>query len=491
MMKTPVQFKPTYSEFDPHSALNQIKGMADWCSIRLVEDVTYQIGARDGKVPMNSSQAERGIMVEAMINGQICYAATSDLSSNGLTSAMKQAASLARASADNKPFAFSEAQRPLAKGKYLSPRQLELDQMSLAELTDFMMKASQKLKVSDKIVSSESAAMITESRYHYVSSNGSDFEQNFIWNGHNYACTAQEGTVSQRRSMNGMLARCSQSGLELYSREKIFAECERIGKQAMELLRAEDCPKETMDLILAPDQMYMQIHESIGHPLELDRILGDERNYAGWSFIKPTDFGKLQYGSKLMNVTFDPTVEGEFASYAFDDCGNPAKREFLIKDGVLQRGLGSLESQARLKTQGVANFRSASWNRAPIDRMANINVEPGSSSFAQMISSVKRGLFVQSNRSWSIDDYRNKFQFGCEYGQLIEDGKITKTIRNPNYRGSTIQFWNSLKMVGGKSEVDVFGSPFCGKGEPSQVIRVGHASPPCLFSQIEVFGGGK
>jgi predicted Zn-dependent protease len=237
--------------------------------------------------------------------------------------------------------------------------------------------------------------------------------------------------------------------------------------------------------------MMIQIHESIGHPLEIDRILGDERNYAGWSFVQPEDFGKLQYGANLMNVTFDPSMPGEFASYAFDECGNPAKKEFLIKEGRLLRGLGSLESQTRSGLDGVANFRAASWNRAPIDRMANINLEPGTSSFEEMVSQTEKGLYVQANTSWSIDDYRNKFQFGAEYGQLIENGKLTKVVKNPNYRGVTIPFWKSLKAVGNGQELELYGSPFCGKGEPNQVIRVGHAAPPCLFSQVEVFGGGQ
>ena len=235
----------------------------------------------------------------------------------------------------------------------------------------------------------------------------------------------------------------------------------------------------------------LQIHESIGHPLELDRILGDERNYAGWSFVRPQDFGRLQYGSQLMNVTFDPAVAGEFASYAFDDCGNPATREYLIREGVLLRGLGSLESQARLGLPGVANFRAASWNRAPTDRMANINLEPGESSLEEMIAMTERGIVMQANRSWSIDDYRNKFQFGCEYARLVEDGRLTRVVKNANYRGVTTPFWNSLKAVARREEFALFGSPYCGKGEPSQIIRVGHASPPCLFAGVEVFGGGK
>jgi predicted Zn-dependent protease len=235
--------------------------------------------------------------------------------------------------------------------------------------------------------------------------------------------------------------------------------------------------------------MMLQIHESVGHAIEVDRILGDERNYAGWSFVKLEDFGKLRYGSPLMNITFDPTVSNEFASYGYDDGGLKAEKHFLIKDGILLRGLGGMESQIRSGTPGVANFRASSWNRAPIDRMANINLEPRDSSFNDIIESVDHGVYMESNRSWSIDDYRNKFQFGCEYAKLIENGKFTKTLRNPNYRGISSSFWNNLKRVGDSSTFQIYGTPNCGKGEPNQVIRVGHASPACLFHDVAIFGG--
>jgi len=268
-----------------------------------------------------------------------------------------------------------------------------------------------------------------------------------------------------------------------------MARSQRVGEQALELLDAEECPTETTNLVLAPDQMLLQIHESIGHALEVDRILGDERNYAGWSFVREEDFGKLQYGSKVMNITFDPTVEHQFACYGFDDGGLKAEKQFIIKDGLLVRGLGGLESQERSGVPGVANFRSSSWNRAPIDRMANLNLEAGDSSYEDIISSVEHGIFMETNRSWSIDDYRNKFQFGCEYAKLIENGKFTKTLKNPNYRGISNPFWNSLKMVGNQDTFEMYGTPYCGKGEPNQSIRVGHASPTCLFENVEVFGG--
>jgi predicted Zn-dependent protease len=229
-----------------------------------------------------------------------------------------------------------------------------------------------------------------------------------------------------------------------------------------------------------PDQMMLQIHESIGHPLELDRIQGDERNYAGTSFVTPDMFGSYRYGSELLNVTYDPTLPEELASYAFDDLGARAEKVFLIRDGILVSPLGG---------PAVANSRASGWNRPPIHRMANLNVEPGGSGLEDMIRSVERGVLMRTNQSWSIDDSRNKFQFGCEWGELIEDGRRRGAVKNPNYRGVSATFWRSLRMVGDASTCEVHGTQYCGKGEPNQGIHCGHAAPACLFAGVDVFGG--
>jgi predicted Zn-dependent protease len=266
----------------------------------------------------------------------------------------------------------------------------------------------------------------------------------------------------------------------------------RTAEQALQLLSAPNCPSGTFDVLLMPDQMMLQIHESIGHPLELDRILGDERNYAGTSFVTPEMFGSYQYGSQLLNVTYDPTLAEEFATFAYDDEGSRAQRHHLIRDGILLQPLGGALSRRRLAQAGwdgfVATARASSWNRPPIDRMSNLNLEPGSATLEQMVSSIDDGILMQTNASWSIDDSRNKFQFGCEWGQRIRSGQLAEVVRNPNYRGISATFWRSLAMVGDASTVEVLGSPFCGKGEPNQLIRVGHASPACKFSAAAVFG---
>ena len=452
----------------------------------ITEKTTYRT-IRNEKLEESLTVVDQGARVEVMENGVMGYAGTQDLSTTGIEKATSKARALAKASNKNPLFQFSDKVRPRAVGQYKSPIQKPIDSIGLEPLMSLLTDCSQAMKASEEIVQRSAGVTIVETQIHSKGPDGHETVQDFSIISLNISATAQRGSEIQTRTLHGRSAGY-QIGSELFSRHRLIPNCEMVGRQALELLSAENCPSDTLDLLVAPDQMYIQIHESIGHPLELDRILGDERNFAGWSFVQPDDFGKLQYGSPLMNITFDPTRFGELASYSFDDSGMKATKEFLIQEGKLVRALGGLESQERSGIPGVANFRSSSWNRAPIDRMANINLETGTSETEEMIQSMKKGLIVHSNRSWSIDDYRDKFQFGCEYGQWVEDGKIKKIVKNPNYRGRTLDFWRNLAMVGKDSET--FGTLYCGKGEPSQIIRVGHSSPYCLFKNIEVFGGG-
>ncbi|MFM6929277.1 MAG: TldD/PmbA family protein [Bdellovibrio sp.] len=471
---------------DLHKAVTSFRDSVDWVQLRLVHEKTTSRSVRDEKPDHNRVSFDHGLMIEVLVNGHFGYAGTSDLTQSGVQRAFQKAVIMARQASAFKVHDFSLAQRPTAQGRYNSPVTRPMDSISAKEISDIFVDATRAMKLSDKIASRYATTQIVESEFTAISSSGSDLHQKFSIVSTDFSVSAVDGNETQTRSDNGGLARCLQVGAEIFDRGAIVERSQKIATEALELLNADNCPSETMDLLIAPDQMTLQVHESIGHPLEYDRILGDERNYAGWSFVKPDDFGKLQYGSKLMNVTFDPTIPDALASYAFDDSGAQATKEFLIQDGILMRGLGSLESQARLSLPGVANARSSSWNRAPIDRMANINLEAGTTKLEDMIASVERGVFMMANKSWSIDDYRNKFQFGCEYAKLIENGKITKTLKNPNYRGTTVKFWNALKAVSANRET--YGSPYCGKGEPNQVIRVGHTTPYCLFGHMEVFG---
>ncbi|MCA9582376.1 MAG: TldD/PmbA family protein, partial [Myxococcales bacterium] len=374
------------------------------------------------------------------------------------------------------------------KGEYRSPVERPWEGMALADRIDRAISWAQRLPVDARIVDWEVTLWNITQESLYLTAGGGEVWQSGAFLIPQIEVSANDGRDTATRSLAGR-GFCQQGGLEVLDRADMDGACERVPREALELLSAPQCPTQTCDLILAPDQMILQIHESIGHPLELDRILGDERNYAGTSFVTEDMFGSYRYGSDLLNVTFDPTVENELASYRFDDDGTPAQRAHLIRDGILERPLGGVVSQTRAQMPGVANSRATNWNRPAMDRMANINLEHGESTLQELISSVENGVYMETNNSWSIDDSRNKFQFGCEYGRAIRDGELRDVVRNPNYRGVSATFWRSLAGVGSRDTVGVLGSPFCGKGEPNQVIRVGHSSPTCLFRNVEVFGG--
>lgn len=489
-MQATTQNKPNSITDFLHAEFNKYKSSADFVAFKFIKEKTRDYSVRNGKTEGLNEFNDQGLMIEVMINGHIGYGATAELTPEGIKKAFNKARSMTETSSHYAIHRFDKKIRPQATGHYETSRKIKLDHLSLVELFDFLKKTSSALKKNDLIISAVSDAMVIECMQNYFSSEGAEFIQEFDMVVNSMSATASNGKESQTRSLHGGRANCLQMGAEYFNLEKALKNCDEIATQALELLTAENCPAKTCDLILAPDQMLLQIHESIGHPLELDRILGDERNFAGWSFVQPDDFGKLQYGSPIMNVVFDPTAANELASYQFDEIGNQAEKKYLIKDGKLIAGLGSLESQMRSNISGVANARSSSWNRAPIDRMANINLEGGDLTLNEMISKVEKGVIMYANRSWSIDDYRRKFQFGCEYGKLIENGKLTKTLKNPNYRGISVPFWNSLIGLTNSETTETYGSPYCGKGEPSQIIRVGHSSPYALFKNIEVFGGG-
>lgn len=472
---------------NPTALLNAIDVPADWVGLRLVRETTTSYSLRDGHPQAHGQDTTCGAMVEVSVAGNLSYCATTQITPTGIQHAAQTAYRYAQLTA---PRTHCVTARPPVTGTYTSPVVQPWQAIRPQELSEILVKICHTLKVSDAIVCTKASLGATELETWFVSSNGADLYQHTYYIANHFAATAQAGTEVQTRSDHGMLARCYQGGLEWFLTDDLWERVQRIGEQALELVQAENCPTRRTHLVLAPDQMLLQIHESVGHPLELDRILGDERNYAGWSFVKLTDFGHLQYGSPLMNITFDPAVPGEFASYAVDDTGLPATREYLIKDGILLRGLGSYESQQRAGVPGVACGRACSWNRPPIDRMANLNLEPGTGSLADVIRDIESGIYMESNRSWSIDDYRRKFQFGCEYARLIENGQLTKTLKNPNYRGVSSEFWRNLVRVGGAETWEMYGSPYCGKGEPNQAIRVGHGSPVAVFADVEVFGGG-
>ncbi len=470
------------------SRFRAIAPSVEFCSLRLVHNRSEYLSVRRNILQPASSSEDIGAMITVVDHGGMGYAGTGDITEDGLRRAAGHALAWARASAGRSVVNFSTICFPRPVGEYATPVAMAWSAMPLADKIELLRRECERLKTDSRIVDWEASLWYAESDVFFVTADSGQTRQRFCYLVPMLSATANSGAETQTRSFAGR-GHCRQGGLEILTRCGFHDAGQVLAEEALQLLMAPDCPSGNMDALFAPDQMILQIHESIGHPLELDRILGDERNYAGTSFVTPEMFGHYRYGSELLNITFDPSRPEEFASYAFDDDGQAARREYLIRDGILLRGLGGVVSQARSGLAGVANARATSWNRPPIDRMANLNLEPGSSRFADMVEAVERGIYMKTNCSWSIDDSRNKFQFGCEWGRLIENGRLTKVVKNPNYRGISATFWRSLKMVGTPDTVEILGSPYCGKGEPNQVIRVGHASPACLFAGVEVFGG--
>ena len=460
-----------------------LRSSAAFWSLRAHDETRELLAVRQDTVEPPHLSADRGAMLSAVTEGGYGYCATSDLSQAGLQAALDRASAWAEATRGRSVVEFDPRNMPAPRGAYASPATQEHPGQDA--LLDLLAAECRRAKVDARIVERVAALELVDEQRVFLTNTGGELRQRFRSALPHMRVTAHQGVETQSRSFE----HAQQGGLENVARAG-FAGCgARLADEALRLLAAPNCPSGTMDLLLMPDQMMLQIHESIGHPLELDRILGDERNYAGTSFVTPEMFGSYRYGSPLLNVSFDPSVAGELASYAFDDDGSPADKVYLIKDGILRAPLGGLLSQLRAGLPGTANSRASGWNRPPIDRMANLNVEPGATPLAAMIASIGRGVLMRTNVSWSIDDARNKFQFGCEWGELIEDGRVTGVVKNPNYRGVSATFWRSLRMVGDRSTFEVLGTLYCGKGEPNQAIHCGHAAPACLFSAVDVFGG--
>ena len=459
---------------------------AEYWILRLVEDTTHVLTVRQNIVEPPYTHHDAGAMLTVLDGGGIGYGATCDLTPQGLSRAFKAARSWARATAVNTLLVPGDYPRLVSQGNYHYPGEIPWDSWSLSQKVELLQEACAGLKAGDAIVDWYAYVSHTRRESVLVSGHGGWIEQSMATIQPVLGSVANRGADTQSRSLGRDSLR--QGGLEHFERIEYLSQSPRIAAEALELLDAPTCPSGPNMLVLMPSQVVLQVHESIGHPLELDRILGDERNYAGTSFVTPDMFGHYRYGSSLLNVTFAPDVPGQAASYRFDDDGTAAEKAYLIRAGILKRPLGGAISQARSGLPGVANSRADGWNRPPIDRMANVNLEPGGDSMADLIGGVERGVLMDTNRSWSIDDSRNKFQFGCEVGWLIEDGEVKGMVRNPGYRGISAAFWRSLDGLGNRDTFEVLGLSNCGKGEPNQGVATGHAAPACRFREVEVFG---
>src|SRR3954466_3523383 len=374
-----------------------LRSSAPFWSLRYHDERRESLAMRQDTIEPPSLSFDRGAMLTAVVDGGYGYCATSDLSIGGLQAALDRATRWAAATRGKSVVRYEPSQMDAPRGEYQSAALAEPP--SRSAIHDMLAAECTGAKVDDRIVERFAAVGLYDQERAYFTNTGGEVRQRFRFTVPYMRITANEGTVTQARSLDYE----QQGGFELVERSHFAGSGARLAEEALLLIAAPNCPSEKMDLLLMPDQMMLQGHESVGHPLELDRILGDERNFAGTSFVTPDMFGTYRYGSEHLNVTFDPTRPEELASYAFDDEGTRAEKTYLIRDGILERPLGGSISQTRAGLPGVANARADSWNRPPSDRMGNLNLEPGRASFDDLVAGIEHGVLLQTNSSWSID----------------------------------------------------------------------------------------
>jgi TldD protein len=352
---------------------------------------------------------------------------------------------------------------------------------------DLLLNADEIIRRNRKVKISEAFMGSYKTDKTFASTEGSYIEQGVIECGAGISATAIEKSEVQIRSYpNSFRGNFATQGYEWIERLALAEHAEKVADEASQLIVAKPCPSKTTTLVLDNSQLALQIHESIGHPIELDRILGTEASYAGTSFIKPEMVGHFRYGSDLVNIFADATHPGGLGTFGYDDEGIRAQRVPIISNGILVNLLTSRETAEFLGKETNGTMRADGWNRIPLIRMTNINLEPGEWTLDQLIEDTEEGLFLTTNRSWSIDDKRINFQFGTEIGWEIKNGKLGDMVKNPTYTGITPKFWASCDAIANRDYWQMWGTPNCGKGEPGQVAHVGHGAAPARFTNVQV-----
>jgi TldD protein len=332
----------------------------------------------------------------------------------------------------------------------------------------------------------EASYNIWETRKWLVSSEGHRVDQHIRECGAGSGATVIGDGETQRRSYPNSFGQFGTQGWELVRSFDLVGNAARLAEEAKALVSAPRCPEITTTLILDGDMLMLQIHESVGHAIELDRILGWEAAFAGTSWLELPKLGSLRYGSELMNITADPTLVGSLGSFGYDDEGTPAHRRDIVKDGTWVGVLAGRDSSSIAGLDYGGSVRADGWNRLPMVRMTNVGLLPGEQSLDEMIASTEDGIYMATNRSWSIDDKRLNFQFACEIAWEVKDGQLGRMLRNPTYTGIGPKFWSSMDMVGNKSEWVFWGTPNCGKGQPLQIGHTGHPAVPARFQNVRV-----
>jgi TldD protein len=342
------------------------------------------------------------------------------------------------------------------------------------------------MKRNPSVRVAESLALSARHKKLFANTDGAFVDQTFYECGGAIVATAVSGNEIQVRSYPNSFRYQGCAGWEYVQDVDLPGNAERVASEAAALLTADVCPSATTTLILGSSQLALQIHESCGHPTELDRVFGTEAAYAGRSFLTTDKLNRFRYGSEIVNLTADSVRATGLGTFGWDDEGVPASSTPLVRNGEFSGYLMSRETASKIGLTSNGCMRATGWNRIPLIRMTNISIEPGTWELDDMIADTDDGVFMETNRSWSIDDMRYNFQFGTEVGYEIKKGKLGRLLRNCTYGGITPDFWNSCDAVGNEKHWRLWGTPNCGKGEPSQIIGTGHGASPARFRNVRV-----
>jgi TldD protein len=465
---------------------------ASFCDARVVDDRSRALATKNGRVGSASDSESRGIGIRVMADGAWGFAAVDDLARESVEATAAKAVAVAKASARVKQHDIRMAPEKAVTAEWTTPHEIDPFSTSVEQNLELLLKVDSELRSVAGVTLAETSMNFRREEQWYASTEGSNIHQTKYTTGAGYAAYAFAGTEIQKRSYpTSFGGQWQNKGYELIGELKLVENARRIGEEAVALLKADKCPEGSFDLILESAQLGLQIHESVGHPIELDRVLGMEANFAGTSFLTLEKLHNLRYGSDLVNVVADARQEHGpgLGTFAYDDEGVPAQCTPIISNGLFT---GYLSSRETAHTIGLnrsgGTLRAEGWNRLPIIRMTNISILPGEKplTLEQLISGTDHGILMQTNRSWSIDDKRYNFQFGCELGWEIKNGKRTRMIKNPSYSGITTEFWNSMDAICSRDEWTLWGTPNCGKGQPQQVMGTGHGASPARFRQVKI-----
>jgi TldD protein len=465
---------------------------ASYADTRIADDRSRALSTKNGKIGTASDAESLGIGVRVIADGAWGFAASDDLSKAAIEATAAKAVAIAKASAKVKQHDVKLAPEKPATAEWSTPIQIDPFTISVEQNLDLLLKIDAELCSVTGVTLAETNLNFRREEQWFVSSEGASIHQTKYTTGAGFAAYAFAGSEIQKRSYPCSYGgQWQNKGYELVHELKLLENARRIGEEAVALLKADQCPEGTFNIILEGSQLGLQIHESVGHPIELDRVLGMEANFAGMSFLTLDKLRTLRYGSDLVNIVADARQQHGpgLGTFAFDEEGVPAQCTPIIANGLFTGYLSSRETAPAIGlNRSGGTLRAEGWNRLPIIRMTNVSILPGEKPLtrAQLISDTDDGIYMETNRSWSIDDKRYNFQFGCELGWEIKNGKRTRMLKNPSYSGITTEFWNSMDAICSRDEWTLWGIPHCGKGQPQQVMGTGHGAAPARFRGVKV-----